>query len=152
VAIAMCRLMGPASVAALSMKLCAVLLTLELLCVERSEAYGASHGSALGHISPGPEEQLHGLAELTSDLDHSVSSASPGSLVELTNAQGDSPRFDQVWIEVRASSAHAPTPAAPQGTNELTVAVRAKAPIQSITLRLPERQNCPLDLAGACFG
>lgn len=156
VAFAPCPLRGPASVAALSMKLCGVLLILELLCVERSDAHGASHGTALGHLSP--EESLSGLAGLTSDLDHSASSASAGigllspeSLVELTNAQGSSPRHEEVWIEVRASSADAPTPANPQAFNELTVAVRAKAPIRTISLRLPERQYCPFS-PGVCFG
>lgn len=128
-----------AGVLQLFMKPCCVLLLLGLLLVERSEAVGSSAGSAntAGSSQLGPDS----VADLETDnLFESVFSG-----------ENHWNRREEVWIEVRASSPNAPSPAAPEALNELTVAVRAKAPIWSITLRLPERQICPYD-PKICFG
>lgn len=64
-------------------------------------------------------------------------------------------RHEEVWVEVRSSSANAPAPSphgAPPVLNELTVAVRAKEPIRWIKLKLPERQQCRPEIPDECFG
>lgn len=62
------------------------------------------------------------------------------------------PKQDEIWVEVRAQSSHAPSPANTQAANELTVAVRARQPIWEIKISLPERQDCKPKDPHICHG
>lgn len=107
------------------MQLSGVFLLLGLLPLERSEAYGSSQTAGSGHIDLG-----------SWDL-------GAQSLAELSHYGGHpSAQQQNMWVEVRASSANAPVPGG-EAVNELTVAVRTREPIWKIRLSLPERQLCP---------